>query len=322
MALGRSDRRASVKARVESAEERSAREMDEIAGTAPARRPLVPLPRRASESRRPRIISGLRTRNVGGRERAGSVLLGSALMAAGLRRRGAMGTVLAVVGGTLVARGASGRCPVYAGMGRSTARVPNGLRKQHGPNAVLDASDAVRVEHQVTIDRPVEELWAYWRRLENLPRIMRHLEEVSQENSRISRWTARGPAGTRINWRARIINELPNELLAWKSLEDSDVANAGSVHFTPGPDGTTVRVLLEYAPPAGRLGAAVASLLGDDPDRQVQEDLENFRRAMEAGQLPRIREREVGVQSTREPSEEAATDEPRGASGREQGRTT
>lgn len=251
---------------------------------------------------RPRALSRLRSGpNVGRRERVGSALLGSALMAASVRSSGPVRAALLLGGGALLARGASGRCLVYAATGRDTAQRP-GPVKQRGPSAVLDASEAVRVEHAVTIARDPGELWSYWRKLENLPRIMRHILEVEDLGNGESSWVARGPAGTRIRWRARVINEIPGELLAWKSLEGADIPNAGSVHFTPVRDGTRVRVLFEYDPPAGRIGATIGSLFGGDPDLQVREDMVRFRRAMEAGTAPGMiaGEREVELPEARE----------------------
>ena len=97
---------------------------------------------------------------------------------------------------------------------------------------------------------------------------------------------AKGPAGTRVEWDAVIHNEIPNELLAWRSLEGSEVDNAGSVHFAPMENGDTeVRVILRYDPPAGRVGAAVAWLFGEEPSRQVAEDLRRLKQVVESGEL-------------------------------------
>lgn len=296
------DRGARRSQKVESAQQRAERELSEIEGTQSSAGD--PMAKVEVERFAPRVVSRLRSGpNVGSRERAASALIGGAIVAAGLRRRDPIGALLAIGGGALMARGASGRCPAYAAIGRDTAHriQPDMPLKQHGPNAVLDASESVRVEHSIVVDRPVEQLYDYWRNLENLPLIMRHIVEVRDVGSGNSTWVARGPAGTRIRWRARIINEIPNELLAWKSLAGADIPNAGSVRFTPGPEGTSVRVILEYDPPGGRLGAMIAGIFGGDPDRQVQEDLMSFRRALEAELPARLRERELSVPTAAEP---------------------
>jgi uncharacterized membrane protein len=141
------------------------------------------------------------------------------------------------------------------------------------------------VDERIVIARPRSEVYGFWRNLENLPRFMDHLESVSVVDEERSHWVARGPAGTRVEWDAVVHNEIPNELIAWRSLKGSEVDNAGSVHFSPTENGDTeVRVVLRYDPPAGRLGAAVARLLGEDPSRQVAEDLRRLKQVVEAGE--------------------------------------
>jgi uncharacterized membrane protein len=224
-------------------------------------------------------------RNVGTAERVASVLDGGVLGAFGLRRKDWAGAALALVGGYLVERGATGHCMAYDALGVTTAREPGRFVKQHGPEAVLDASTARKVEHTVVIRRPREELYRFWRNLENLPRVMSHLERVRVLSPERSHWTAKAPAGRAVEWDAVIINEIENELIAWKSVEDADVPNAGSVHFADAPRGrgTEVTVVLEYEPPAGGLGAAVAKLFGEEPDVQVRDDLRRFKQTMESG---------------------------------------
>ncbi len=134
------------------------------------------------------------------------------------------------------------------------------------------------VEETVTIYRPVSEVYTYWRNLENLPHFMDHLVEVRAIDRVHSRWVARGPLGVRVEWDAEVINDIPPTLLSWKSMGDSDVVSAGSVRFKPvGEHGTEVRVKLQYDPPAGKLGATVAALLGEDPQHQIAEDLRVFK---------------------------------------------
>jgi uncharacterized membrane protein len=102
-----------------------------------------------------------------------------------------------------------------------------------------------------------------------------------------SHWVAKAPAGTTVEWDAEVYNEKENEMIAWRSLEGSQVDNAGSVHFTPAPGGrgTQVRVVLKYDPPAGVIGAAVARLFGESPAQQIDEDLRRFKQLMEAGEV-------------------------------------
>jgi uncharacterized membrane protein len=153
--------------------------------------------------------------------------------------------------------------------------------------ASVGRGQGIKVEESVTINRPVLEVFRFWRNFENLPRFMDHLESVTVIDDTRSHWVAKGPAGSRVEWDAVIHNEVADELIAWRSLPGSEVNNAGSVHFTPTPDGnsTDVRVVLSYEPPAGKLGAAVAKLLGEEPSQQVAEDLRRFKQVMDLGDV-------------------------------------
>ncbi|HKG92815.1 MAG TPA: SRPBCC family protein [Gemmatimonadaceae bacterium] len=227
--------------------------------------------------------------NISSAERWISMIGGSMLALYGVRRRDVPGAAVAVLGAALVQRGVTGHCAVYGALGIDTAEEEGGfLEQKHGPAAVLDASKAVKVERTVTIDHPAADLYRFWRNLENLPAIMDHLESVTVLDERRSRWKARAPAGQSVEWEAEIINEIPGELLAWKSVNDATVPNAGSVHFRPAPGGrgTELKVVLEYQPPAGRLGALVAKMFGQEPDVQVREDLRRFKQTVEAGEIP------------------------------------
>ncbi|MGH7629475.1 MAG: SRPBCC family protein [Gemmatimonadales bacterium] len=220
--------------------------------------------------------------NVGTVERVASALAGTALMMFSLRR-GRVRRLLMPLSGSLIARGITGRCAVNRAIGRNSARREQVAK----PVASVGGGEGIEVERCVAIDRPAEELYAFWRDFENLPRFMEHLESVTVLTPQRSRWTARGPAGTRLSWDAEIHNQIPDQLIAWRSLPGSDVPNTGSVRFTPVPGGqsTEVRVVLSYQPPAGRLGAAVARLFGQEPHRQVDEDLRRFKQVMESGEV-------------------------------------
>jgi uncharacterized membrane protein len=217
--------------------------------------------------------------NVGTAERWISGVAAAALAAYAIRwgRGGVRGAVLPLAG-ALLGRAVTGRCPVNQAIGRNSAgdRV--------SPGASLGRGEGLRVEQTVRIARPAEELYRFWRNLENLPRFMDHLESVRVLDERRSHWVARGPVGSRVEWDAEVHNEIPGQLLAWRSLPGAEVNHAGSVHFEPDAgDFTLVRVILRYDPPGGRLGAGVARLFGEDPDTQVADDLRRFKQVMEAG---------------------------------------
>ncbi len=216
--------------------------------------------------------------NVGNVERWVSALAGATLLIVGLRRK-RWRRILWPVGGTLVSRAVTGKCAVNRALGRNTARP----RNRSSPVASLEPGSGTRIEQSIVVDQSVEEMFHFWRNLTNLPRFMDNLESVTILDEDRSHWVARGPAGTRVEWDATIHNEIENELIAWRSLPGSDVDQAGSVRFTPRDDGQTeVRVVLRYRTPAGKVGEAVARLLGDDPSRQVGDDLRRLKQVVEA----------------------------------------
>lgn len=219
--------------------------------------------------------------NMNQAERWVSVLAGIGLIALGLNNRRFRGLTLPV-GGALLVRGVSGRCPVNQALGRNTAEPDE--PEFDSPVASVHRGEGIRVDRTVTVYRPAPELYRFWRNFENLPRIMRHVDSVTVLDDFRSHWVVPGPAGSQFEWDAEIHNEKENELIAWRSL-DGDVNHAGSVHFrsTPTGRGTEVRVELRYEPPAGTLGAAIARLFGEEPSQQVGEDLMRFKQAMESG---------------------------------------
>ncbi len=223
--------------------------------------------------------------NVGSEERIVSGVVGAALATYAIaKQRNPLGVGLALLGGYLIFRGASGYCPGYDVMRTSSAPSTNA----ENPTAVIPHGQGVKVEKVVTINRTVDELYDFWRNFENLPRIMAHLEAVTVQDDTHSHWVAKAPLGKTVEWDAVIINEIPGELIAWKSTENADVANTGSVRFKAAPAGrgTEVKVNLEYNPPAGLLGMAVAKLFGEEPNQQVMDDLRHFKALMETGEMP------------------------------------
>jgi uncharacterized membrane protein len=195
--------------------------------------------------------------NVGNWERALSISAGVALIAAATRSR-RLRSSLGTTGIGLLARGLTGLCPVNAARG-------------------------IRVEDHIVIARRPEEVFEFWRDLTNLPRFMPHLERVDVLDGRRSHWVARGPAGVPVEWDAEVINEIRPNLIAWQSLPGSTVASAGSVRFKPTASGMTeLDVVFQYEPPAGKLGAAVARLLGDAPETTLRQDLRRMKQLLEA----------------------------------------
>lgn len=200
---------------------------------------------------------------------AGDVMDLSLLAAAhGDRRnvRGAVRTAMGAVAGILAA-------DVGATI---AARREVRARSRHGD----------RIVHAVTVNRPPDELYRFWRDLENLPRVMPHLESVDARGGTTSHWVAKGPMGSRVEWDAEITDDRPNEAVAWRSVEGSQVHNEGVVRFSsaPGGRGTEVTVEMRYEPPGGPIGSAVAAVTGEEPRQQVADALRRFKQVMETGE--------------------------------------
>jgi uncharacterized membrane protein len=207
-------------------------------------------------------------------ERWASLAAATAVVAYGFSRRSAPGVALAAAAATPFAyRVLTGRWPFENG----------------DTHTALSGERGLHVREAVRIERPVSEVYAFWRQLENLPRVLTHLEQVTERGDGRSHWVARGPADLGVEWDAEIINEVENKVIAWRSLPDSDVVTAGAVNFKPvrGGRATELSVHLQYEPPAGRAGAYLARLFGREPSQTIREDLRRLKQVLEAGEIPR-----------------------------------
>jgi uncharacterized membrane protein len=219
-------------------------------------------------------------RNLSEFERWASIAAGAAFVAYGLSRLKSNGWLYAGLGTLALRRGVTAHCELYDVMSINTADTRDDTR------AALRGPRGVNVLESVTINQPIEMLYRFWRNLENLPQFMRHLDSVEKVTDTISHWRAKGPAGTVLEWNAEIFNEIPNKLIAWRSLEGADVVSAGSVNFaSDGSRGTRVTVHLQYSPPGGRVGAALARLFGADAETEIREDLGRFKQLLEADEV-------------------------------------
>jgi uncharacterized membrane protein len=238
-----------------------------------------PITSRQNVRAREQVVPVSSEANVGLPERLISSFAGGALICLGLSRGSLRGTLVAIGGAALVCRGITGRSMVYKTLGINTAN--------QGKSAVASVGhgQGIKVEKSITVDRPPEEVYRFWRNLENLPRFMNHLESVRDLDGRRSHWVAKAPAGTTVEWDAEIYNEKKNELIAWRSVENSDINHAGSVRFEEASNGrgTEVTVVINYQAPAGKLGTAVAKLFGEEPEKQLEDDLPRFKQLIEAG---------------------------------------
>jgi uncharacterized membrane protein len=215
--------------------------------------------------------------NIGDGERLASVATGAALAAFGASRRSRGGLLLALLGGALAYRGLTGRSYLYQALGIDT--VPH--------EATRRGNLGIKIDRSIDVKAAPSAIYAFWRRFENLPRILSNVESVQTLGNSRSHWIVRAPGGTSVEWDAEIINDVPDRVIAWKSVPGSAVEHAGSVNFDPIDDGraTRIRVSLQYDPPGGEMGHALASLVNADAGARVEEDLRKFKQAFEAGHV-------------------------------------
>jgi uncharacterized membrane protein len=206
-------------------------------------------------------------RNMPDGERIGSAFVSASLIPFALRQRGFGRWALLAVSGAFLYRAVTGRCPAYEALDIDRRHRRAGVSGNHG----------FRAESIIEIACRPDDLYRFWRNLSELPRVMRHVESVT-ETGEFSHWKVKGPLGKTLEWDAEIINDHPGELIAWQSLPGASVDNAGAVRFEKGKNGTTrLKVAFEFDPPAGPIGAAVAKLLGGSPQRLLDEDLAAFK---------------------------------------------
>jgi uncharacterized membrane protein len=206
--------------------------------------------------------------NVGQTERLASVGLGAFLLSSGLNnltRHPIKGLLRTVIGGFLLYRGVSGNCPAYSALGKT-----KGVSNTH----------AINIRTGLIVNKPKDEVYAFWRKLENLPLFMKHLATVTEIDSKHSHWEADIPGGIgRVKWNAEIVKEEEGYLIGWQSLPDSMINNAGKVTFREalGGQGTELEVVISYHPPAGELGAGIAKSLNPVLEKMVRQDIMNFK---------------------------------------------
>lgn len=139
----------------------------------------------------------------------------------------------------------------------------------------------IQIRHSIDIDAPVERVFEFWSRFENLPQFMSHVREVRSLGGGRTHWVVSGPAGTPVEWDAMTTRFEANRTLAWRTVEGALVEHTGSVRFSPHGNRTRLHVTMSYRPLGGALGHGLASLLGADPQSLMAEDLARFKALME-----------------------------------------
>jgi uncharacterized membrane protein len=206
-------------------------------------------------------------------ERWASIVGGSALVLTGLSQRSLRGVLMALAGGGLIYQGATKQSTIK--------------QAQQAMGIDINTDKTIKVEKTVTINKPADELYRFWHNFENLPSFMKHLKFVKVYDEKRSHWIANAPLGGSVEWDANIIEDRENEFISWASVEGADVDNSGFVRFkkAPGDRGTEVKVVIEYNPPGGALGAAFAKIFGEEPEQQIGDELRRFKMLMEAGEI-------------------------------------
>lgn len=202
--------------------------------------------------------------------------MASAVVAYGLSRRSMPGVALAVAAAPLAYRGITGEWPRL-------------MPAYDDTRVALSGDRGIHVRESIRLEVPVEAVYRFWRQLSNLPRFMTHLKNVRELDETHSIWIACGPGDVEVEWDAEIVNDVPNEVIGWRSLPGSDIATAGSVRFSTVRQGrsTELSVHLQYAAPGGHAGRLLALVLGRDPESMIREDLRRVKQLLEAGEIPR-----------------------------------
>jgi uncharacterized membrane protein len=197
-------------------------------------------------------------------------LIGWATLRLSNPRRGRAAATLAVVG-------AIGACDLAASRRQS---------RRDAQGAPVTGAHEAFVEQAITVNRPPQDCYAFWRDLTNLPRFIPALESIKVKDDRTSHWVLRA-GGIRLEWDSEIIADDPAQRIGWRSQAGAAVKHAGNIRFesAPGGRGCIVRLLMHYEPPTGRAGLGVATLLGHDLSAESRENLRRFRQLIETGEV-------------------------------------
>jgi len=231
---------------------------------------LQQLTSKVNDTLRGSILEPGEHENVNATERFISIAAGTFIVYKGLSqliKHPFIGLQEAAVGGVLLYRGATGFCPVYNSLGKDTTDLP-----------------AIRITEHFVVNKPREEVYAFWRKLENLPKFMKHLHSVSEIDEKYSYWKANLPGEiVKLDWNAQITREEENRYIGWQSVEGSMIDNAGKVEFTDAISGagTELDIEINYFPPAGAIGHSIAKLLNGVFEKMVRDDITNFKHYIE-----------------------------------------
>lgn len=223
-------------------------------------------------------LEGSNVVNVSQNERLISATVGAFLLSSGINnvtRHPLSALLKTAIGGLLLYRGASGHCPLYASMGKTKD---------------VDHTPAINIRTTLMVNKPKNEVYAFWRKLENLPLFMKHLSTVTEIDSKHSHWEAVLPGNiAKLKWNAEIVKEEEGSMIGWQSIANSTINNAGKVVFNDALNGqgTELEVVISYHPPAGEIGAGIAKLLNPVFEKIIRQDVMNFKEYIETKHNPR-----------------------------------
>ncbi|MEZ4869136.1 MAG: SRPBCC family protein [Caldilineaceae bacterium] len=246
--------------------------------------------------------------NVATTERQVAVLVGGALVLHALVNHSRSALFTGPLGMALILHGQSNRSPIYDALHVNTSEyapryrsdghdgatqqreAPQRVGRTPQPGSRPMPPNTIEIERAVTVNKPAEELYNYWRQLENLPNFMEHLQEVKQTGDKQSHWVAKVSGGVPVTWDAEIVEDVPGQRIVWRTLPDSRVEQRGTVEFKPatGERGTVVAVDIQYSPPGGIVGETFAQLVNGVTAQQVKDDIRRFKSLMETGETPTI----------------------------------
>jgi uncharacterized membrane protein len=200
---------------------------------------------------------------------------------------------------------ARNRAAALALLGITVLDLYSAVRLSRETIADVAQPQYIRVKKSITINRPVNEVYAFWHNFENLPRFMSHLEAVHVTGINRSHWKAKAPAGRSVEWNAEVTQDVPNERISWRSQDDADIPNSGTVEFrfAPGDRGTEVHVELYYQSPAGKVGVTLAKMFGEEPGIQVADDLRALKQVLETGEVLAADGAELGKRFAQRPAQ-------------------
>ncbi|MBS1914047.1 MAG: SRPBCC family protein [Bacteroidetes bacterium] len=235
-----------------------------------------------------RGMGGARGVDIADIERLGLTAIGGMLTGYLLTRKAWGARALAMVGGSMLYRGICGHWPMH-----------EFLHADQEPESARGIDGGIEMHAVVTIRSPLSDVYNRWCDMAAFPQFMKYLESVEVLSDGKSRWTAKAPLGTTLSWTAEITHAEPNQLIAWQSVHDAMVANAGEVRFeeAAGGRGTTVHVRMAYRAPFGSVGVLLAKLLGENPSHHLNEDMKRLKQLMETGEVPTVEGQPHGRQA-------------------------